>query len=49
MLVAFQLILNDCLVLNASVFSAQSGGQEEYILSYETVMQQEGKCLTQHV
>uniref|UniRef100_A0A3B4EGZ1 Uncharacterized protein n=1 Tax=Pygocentrus nattereri TaxID=42514 RepID=A0A3B4EGZ1_PYGNA len=28
-------------LLNASDFSAQSGGQEEYVLSYETVMQQD--------
>lgn len=28
-----------------SLFSVLPGGQEEYVLSYETVLQQEGKCL----
>lgn len=28
-----------------SVFLSLLGGQEEYILSYETVTQQEGECL----
>lgn len=29
-----------------SVFLYLLGGQEEYVLSYETVMQQEGECLS---
>lgn len=41
----YQLITNAGNVLKASLFSIPAGGQEEYVLSYETVIQHEGEHL----
>lgn len=41
----YQLSVNGRHLLKASRFSVLPGGQDEYVLSYETVIQQEGECM----